>query len=101
MSIANELITRGWNRGETVADDGSVCLTGAAQFAYLGEARNGVWESPLPMNVRAALWACIPADADVTRRSDGTPILFSFNDRSTYDEVLRVAKMADEILDAA
>lgn len=83
MSIANELITRGWTQGAFAREDGSVCLLGAIDAAG-GECEiaNAVYE--------------------VFDRHGIPWTIGHWNDAPgrTFDEVLRVAKEADEILDA-
>jgi hypothetical protein len=95
VGIADELITRGWTQGEVMAGDGSVCLMGAAACAaglnvtpY--RTTSTVWME-LPDRVRNALIAAT--------RNEWVP---EFNDdwHRTYDEVLRAAKDADELLGA-
>lgn len=76
MGIAHELITRGWTQG-TLERDGAICLGKAAML--------------LDSGTSVAL--------DTLRKLTGGDIL-GFNDdpRRTFDEVLRVAKEADELL---
>lgn len=100
-SIAHELITRGWRKGSLVGDDGSVCLTAAAQFATLDDlSPNGCMDYGVPREAREALHQALPAEA--FNPITGEKIIWAWNDRPerTFDEVLRVAKEADEILDA-
>ena len=96
MSIANELITRGWGRGNYEDAEGRVCLAGAARYS-VGSADRLDFRHAL-----VAVFAALPADA----RRGGTDqwhaiFIGNWNDapERTFDEVLRVAKMADEILD--
>lgn len=97
MSIADVLIQRGWFQGDAEnQSDGSVCLLGAAAVAYgvkLDDNYRG-----LPASVEAALYAALPeVDTIVTSRREA---VWHWNDtpERTYDEVLRVAKEADEAL---
>jgi hypothetical protein len=103
MGIADELITRGWATGVNEADDGSVCLVGAALHAY-GRGGFGMFDYALAPHVRAALSTAIETVDPNTPRSEytGRAVIFAFNDRNREDgdKVLRVAKLADEILDA-
>ena len=86
MGIANELITRGWTQRRFESDDGSVCLAGAAGYASTGHVSD--WTD----DVREAMTTVVGKDfVDIAQ----------FNDAPgrTFDEVLRVAELADEILD--
>ena len=89
MSIADELITRGWAQGFSERDDGSVCLRGAAAHATTGDIL-GAYDLPRPVDV-------------ALRKATGTKFIATWNDAyaRTFDEVLRAAKEADEILDAS
>lgn len=84
MSIAHELITRGWSQGGGFEHpDGSVCLRGAAAYALgveLGDEPNSVW--------------CLLRDLC----GGVQPTYFNDDPARTFDEVLRIAKQADEIL---
>ncbi len=82
MGIAHELITRGHNRSEFEGLDGSVCLYGAAYCA----ANMDLEEYTRFCNV---IERCIPAEVFYVT---------AFNEHAEYDEVLRVAKQADELL---
>lgn len=89
MGIADELITRGWTQGWTEDSEGRVCLLGAAAYAS-GEYGNEVGN----------LWTMPPALVEIL--NDLCVMRFTvWNDapERTFDEVLRVAKEADEILD--
>lgn len=82
MGIAHELITRGWNQGGYWGEDGAVCIGKAAQLQT---------NFPAALEAVARVIGCtdrfaIPAWNDAPER--------------TFDEVLRVAKEADELLDA-
>jgi len=92
VSIADVLITRGWHQGSYQGADGAVCIAGAVHLACGYE---------------------IPAE-DVSNRPEsrideivtllvGTWSWADWNDapERTFDEVLRVAKLADELLDAS
>lgn len=104
MSIANELITRGWTQRTSLKGDGTVCLIGAAAAAYgnLTDDYPVCWRS-LPESVRSALLAVIPLDIreDCACMDDDDIVSMGFNDTDgrTFDEVLRVAKEADELLE--
>lgn len=82
MSIANELITRGWVRGTYEHPDGRICLFTAIKYATNGD-------EYLMCQVGAHIRALI-----------GLPHISAWNDTPgrTFDEVLRVAKLADELL---
>jgi hypothetical protein len=98
MGIANELITRGWHQGDFRADDGSVCLYGACVAAERGAAfdaldiddialaNGGEYEKALSLLVVGQTGHTVAAWNDDPSR--------------TFDEVLRAAKEADEIVDA-
>jgi hypothetical protein len=105
MGIADELITRGWTQGRIVNRDGEVCLMGAAIAAY-SDAQLllddfDLWDQ-LPETVRLAL--AVVCGGDPTNRARvllGIPV-YIFNDNANgFDEVLRAAKEADELLDAS
>lgn len=97
-SIAHELITRGWVQDAFERDDGSLCLVSAASRAATG----APWGDALvPRRVLTVL-------AQTTKRSTRGTVsavaarIMKWNDNPdrTYDEVLRAAKTADEILGA-
>ena len=90
MSIADELITRGWCQFDEMDREGRVCLRGAASLAYTGTTDLAFM---LPEVVRDTLYSLVEA-----RGYDG---IADWNDNvdRTYEEVLRLAKEADEILD--
>jgi hypothetical protein len=83
MSIANELITRGWTQGDYVRDDGSVCLIGAVRCAFAHDYR-------ARCNAALCVDRVLGQGAEVWNDTEGR----------TFDEVLRVAKLVDEILGA-
>jgi hypothetical protein len=98
-SIADELITRGWTQ-RTFEDDltGAVCLRGAVRCAIWGLPRydhRTVAGGHLDTEARAL--------ATIGRITSHPGIVSIWNDEPgrTFDEVLRVAKQADEILAAA
>lgn len=95
MSIANELITRGWTQGTYEDTEGRVCLGGASWVAA---------ESWRDFSAAVtALFNALPADVTCgTTREWATICIGDWNDHParTFDEVLRVAKEADEILDS-
>lgn len=93
MSIANELITRGWYQGGYQAEDGRVCIAGAAKYAVEVQPEMG------RNSVQYDEWR---AAVDVIRSLVGQNVGY-WNDapERTFDEVLRVAKEADEILGAS
>lgn len=92
MSIADELITRGWYQGDYEGPDGSVCLYGAAWKASGVESLYD-WEGIVNDPHTDAL-------NEVVRQASNANVA-EFNDapERTFDEVLRIAKQADEILD--
>lgn len=97
MSIANELITRGWHQGHYQAEDGSICLRAAARLSVTGtlnslDRESEVWPSYRSIALALGLTANHPyAPLDDISLWNDTP-------GRTFDEVLRVAKEADEIL---
>jgi len=82
MSIANELITHGWYQGNYEGPDGSLCLIGAARNVYGDQYDRYV-------NALRVLYKLV----------GGMVGGWNDNPTRTFDEVLRVAKEADEILD--
>lgn len=98
MSIADELITRGWTTGRLEEHDGSVCLLGAAAYAAGVDVRAARDASAvyglIPHACVAALAAAVKAES-----TDFVDEITFFNDiRADRDGALRVAKLADEIL---
>ena len=93
MGIADELITRGWHQGEAEAPTGEVCLAGAAAYALF----NTTFDDLSLHDLSAAMNAVEAAAPEIAKHGVG-----NWNDapERTFDEVLRVAKEADEILDA-
>lgn len=100
MGIADELITRGWNQGRYESRAGEVCIAAAACYAATGR-------SPAEVN------CCVPDELDgkwraacdaiasvITRRNHDSITGWNDDPDRTFDEVLRAAKEADEILDA-
>jgi hypothetical protein len=105
MGIANELTTRGWTRGIHRDEDGAVCLEGAAMCAAGAEVnlRDGFIVIPTEPAQRSAYYAAMDALHDVIRaREGGFCSVPYWNDdvAEDFDDVLRVAKEADELLDA-
>ena len=109
MSIANELIVRGWRSGEIQDNEGRVCLLGAAAHASglanqilgvrLDEIAYWYLELHAPQYLDA-LYIAIGAPAIDLENSDLCDAVWRFNDREgTEESALRVAKEADEILD--
>jgi len=88
MSIANELITRGWTQLTREDAEGRVCLAGAASYATVGNAYGQCVESKEFMDMWRTLSGLV-----------GYPMGWNDVPGRTFDEVLRVAKEADEILD--
>lgn len=97
-SIADELITRGWIQGAHFNAKGSVCLRGAAIASTVGlpELSASCWSLGCDPRVEEAIVAIVNAIG-----SDDLGVA-GWNDEPgrTFDEVLRVAKHADEILGA-
>jgi hypothetical protein len=89
MSIANELIARGWTQGQREDDDGRVCLLGALSYSIAGhsQCRTGDQFSDG--------WRALGIAVGMQ-----SPVRWNDDAARTFDEVLRVAKEADEILDA-
>ena len=88
MSIANELIVRGWHQGRSEGPDKSVCLLGAVGCALRGSAY--MWPEVEELD---RLFPSLGDHwVDISRWND--------NPARTFDEVLRTARLADEILDA-
>ncbi len=102
-SIANELITRGWTKKSTLAADGRVCLVGAAAAAH-GALDSLAVTTDWPRVWTGEAWASLPLAVQTALLSAvGLPVgdlvdVFTFNDSHDRDEVLRVAKHADELL---
>jgi hypothetical protein len=95
VGIANELITRGWTQGTPKDADGRVCIYGAGVAAAGVEPRSNMLAS---IELRAA----DPRIYDALWRAVGeSPMSWNDDPRRTFDEVLRVAKEADELLDAS
>lgn len=94
MSIANELITRGWHQGDYEGRDGSVCLYGAVSCVLYGNpfwnTANGEYCSETPEPLRSFL----------DEKTGHLRAMWNDHPARTFDEVLRVAKEADELLDA-
>ena len=98
MGIAHELITRGWTQGLTLRSTGEVCLLGAAIRAYgIEEVGTSRCWALLPSTVRDALCDATGIDDPLGGYAVGR---WNDHDKRTFDEVLRVAKEADELLDA-
>jgi len=117
-SIADQLITRGWSRGQLVAEDGSVCLAGAVQLAVREHVE--LWQpwtdeelSSLNRGMLLVAELVRPSLAHVfTPVTDSESVIGALNAHSHLislwndkvcadaDEAIRVAKRADEILDA-
>ncbi len=93
MSIANELITRGWTQGRAIDDEGHVCLYGAALAAQGWTVDN----TTLAFKDLAGFFPRVYEALDAVLPSSDW-----HNDHPwvTFDDVLRIAKQADEILDA-
>ena len=103
MGIADELITRGWHQGDYEARDGSVCLYGALWKAS-GIQDLCEWESlpatdPMGVALREAVCQVLGDDLGKVKYPDNPVPEFNDAEGRTFDEVLRVAKIADEILD--
>lgn len=95
MSIADELITRGWRKGAIVRN-GEVCLLGAAGCAYGQGPQVGYDLADEFPGVLRALQLAIGLDCEP---NDDKAVWYWNDDPDrTYDEVLRVAKIADEFL---
>src|SRR5262249_9169767 len=95
MGIADELITRGWAQGAYVVEGGAVCLRGAAKYAACSEW--GTRQLTTEESIRG-----IRAEHALIRVVDGSCIVdvSNINDwrETTFDDVLRIAKQADELL---
>lgn len=92
MGIAHELITRGWTRYKMLdPETGAVCLEGAAYCSAGLADELGTANIALRME---------PPEFNALRKVLGQHTLYWWNDEPdrTYDEVLRVAKEADELL---
>ena len=106
MGIAHELITRGWNQGSMMDEEGKVCLSAALQFA----ARPGVnpaqpWsmiESEKCAQGRKVLvkiiTPLIPPEKEFGISHLSTIYLWNDQICTSSDEAIRVAKEADELL---
>ncbi len=86
--IAHELITRGWTQLIREDDRGRVCIAGAASYATLGDPLGSCLESKEFADAWRALTKVVEC-----------PMSWNDEPGRTFDEVLRVAKLADEILD--
>lgn len=98
-SIADELITRGWHQGSHEGDDGAVCLEGAVCYALGGVIVNNRPEGLDKRLYRRTLLHVREGLRSVTHLRMPPPTS-QWNDAEdrTFDEVLRVAKEADELL---
>jgi hypothetical protein len=90
VGIAHELITRGWYQGDYEGPDGSVCLYGASWKA--SGLPLDVWEAQGVDTIRRAVAACGGGWIRPVHEWNDDP-------SRTFDEVLRAAKIADEILE--
>jgi hypothetical protein len=103
MSIADELITRGWYQGDFENEDGSVCIAGAALHTQLSaqgveERIDDFLNGPhYKMGVDLRMCRAIETAGGIPH---GGIARWNDDPERTFDEVLRVAKEADEILDA-
>jgi hypothetical protein len=96
VSIANELIVRGWCQNYAMDAEGRVCLYGAAALAAGLDVRPKQQLVGLLVCNRAPEYARALAQA-----VDGSEAMrWNDADGRTFDEVLRLAKEADEILGA-
>jgi hypothetical protein len=89
-SIAHELITRGWVQTKYEDQHGAVCIRTAARYAH------NCHGETMPQAVEDALAIACGEDGNCL-----PGLVFNDADGRTYDEVLRAAKLADEILDAS
>lgn len=92
MSIADELITRGWNQRSYMGPDGSVCLSGANRCSVSGSVLKTFKVEEAEANAEEVFRGLLPEGLSIPQWNDAP--------ERTFDEVLRVAKLADEILDA-
>lgn len=99
MSIADELITRGWWQGSLQrGTEDPVCILGAAACVY-GPNRSpwdGYELAEQAPGVLRALQLAIGLKCEAN--DDRAVYQWNDNPQRTFDEVLRVAKVADEIL---
>lgn len=96
MSIADELITRGWTQRALMNDDGAVCLLGA-MYCATNEHITTVDEMPR-VDLLPGMYSVVK---DAVRAAGGHSIpQWNNAPGRTFDEVLRVAKEADALLDA-
>lgn len=97
MGIAHELITRGWYQGDYEGPDGSVCLAGASECSLFGECMSANRLLFGKERDQALMAAKAIAEA---AGLPGVEHIAPWNDdpERTFDEVLRVAKEADELL---
>jgi hypothetical protein len=95
MGIADELITRGWTQEALEDEKGRVCLAGAIECHTLGRIVLGEWPKGMDDRFQRA--------AHVVREIIRDVSITDWNDTvgRTFDEVLRVATQADEILGAS
>lgn len=97
MGISDELITRGWTQGDFADEDGRVCLYGAAECVVYGDVLNNIPTE----DWGGVRWAELVRVQKALCDAAGQ-FAPAFNDAEgrTFNEVLRVAKHADEILNA-
>lgn len=106
MSLAEQLITRGWVQGDTIdKDTGAVCLHGAliAEAGMLDDEAYLLVQPQADVSVGGKILNDIvrnevnPTDPYMMDAID----YVSFNDseETCYDDVLRVAKQFDEVVD--
>lgn len=88
MSIAHELITRGWTQEARENNAGEVCIAGAVSYATLGHAYGNCLES----KEFSAAWIELNKVVE-------WPMTWNDRPGRTFDEVLRAAKEADALLD--
>jgi hypothetical protein len=103
-SIAHELITRGWIQGTFAGGQGGpndpVCLQGAARCAAVGTPRLFDLADGDDQRHRALAYEYI-VETVLTKRLGYIEWVPSWQDAEdrTFDEVLSVAKEADEVID--
>lgn len=103
MSLAEQLITRGWTQGESIDGEGHVCLNGAL-LAELGVADIEVGTLDYLRAVGDANDSFLAGTKvlnHLVARIWGHPDFVGYNDTDdrTFDEVLLIAKQFDEVVD--
>ena len=112
MSIADQLITRGWAQDQLIDDTGAVCLDGAACLAAGMTIKRSAAAHDLfvrhPVEGSPEAWEQYHRNLDAladaihaeTGLGGGAVPWWNDNRCESADQALRVAKLADQILEA-